>query len=77
MTYTTVAVISSTRFARIGAELNHIFQYKLIRQKRILFFYKSSFLRGLTSLSNGWFLSASETSAASKFSHWIPRAGSA
>jgi len=39
--------------------------------------YKSSFLSGLTSLSNGWFLSASETSAASRFSHWMPKAGSA
>ena len=36
MTYTTAAIISSTRFARIGAELNYIFQYRLMNQKRIL-----------------------------------------
>ena len=36
MTYTTAAIISLIRFARIGAELNHIFQYQLMKQKRNL-----------------------------------------
>ena len=36
MTYTTAAIISLIRFARIRAELNHIFQYQLMNQKRNL-----------------------------------------
>ena len=36
MTYTTVAIISLIRFARIRAEVNHIFQYQLMNQKRNL-----------------------------------------
>ena len=43
----------------------------------IIWYYKSSLLSGLTSFNNGWFLSASDTSASSKFSHLMPKVGSA